>query len=126
MATHRLDGHIILLVEDEPLISVEIQSALEEAGGSVCPAYTVQEALDLLPQQTFTAAILDYRLQGGTADDLCRQLTERRIPFVIYSGYTNVEGECSKWEIVAKPAEASLLVTHVVRVIAASASPGAL
>ena len=66
-----------------------------------------------------TAAILDYRLQGGTADDLCKLLVQRKIPFVIYSGYPNVEGECNRWEIVSKPADPRLLVTLVLSVLVA-------
>ena len=113
MAIERLDDHIILLVEDEPFILADIQQELEKVGARVLPATTVQEALALLDSEPVTASILDFKLQGGTADDLCHQLTERKIPFVIYSGYTNVEGECNKWEIVSKPADPRELVTRV-------------
>jgi DNA-binding response OmpR family regulator len=121
MAIERLDEQTILVVEDEPFILLEIQRTLEEAGASVLTARSVQEALALLASELITASILDYRLQGGTADDLCHQLTARKIPFVIYSGYSNVEGECNKWEIVAKPADPQLLVTRVLSVLVAHA-----
>ena len=124
MATERLDDHIILLVEDEPFILADIQQELEKVGARVLPATTVNEALTLLTSEPITASILDFKLQGGTADDLCHQLTERKIPFVIYSGYTNVEGECSKWEIVSKPADPRELVARVLRVLVANALPG--
>ncbi len=123
MAIERLDDHIILLVEDEPFILADVQQELEKAGARVLPATTVQEALTLLDSEPVTASILDFKLQGGTADDLCHQLTERKIPFVIYSGYTNVEGECNKWDIVAKPADPRELVTRVLRVFVANALP---
>lgn len=123
MATDRLDDHIILLVEDEPFIQLDVQQGLEAAGARVCAARTVEEALKLLETEPITASILDFKLQGGTADDLCHQLTERKIPFVIYSGYANVEGECSKWEIVAKPADPRELVTRVLSVLVAHALP---
>ena len=119
----RLDDHIILLVEDEPFILADIQQDLEKAGARVLPATTVQEALSLLGSEVITASILDFKLQGGTADDLCHQLTERKIPFVIDSGYPNVEGECNKWEIVSKPADPRELVTRVLRVLVANALP---
>lgn len=122
-ALDRLDDHIILLVEDEPFILADIQQELENVGARVVPATTVQEALALLESEPVTASILDFKLQGGTADDLCHQLTERKIPFVIYSGYTNVEGECNKWEIVSKPADPRELVTRVLRVLVANALP---
>ncbi|MTD93167.1 response regulator [Hyphomicrobium sp. xq] len=124
MSTDRLDAQTILVVEDEPFILLEIQRILEEVGARVLAARSVQEALALLAAEPITASILDYRLQGGTADDLCHQLTARKIPFVIYSGYTNVEGECNKWEIVSKPADPQLLVTRVLSVLVASALPG--
>ena len=123
MAIERLDDQIILLVEDEPFILADIQQALENVGARVLPATTVGEALALLASEAVTASILDYKLQGGTADDLCHQLTERKIPFVIYSGYTNVEGECNKWEIVSKPADPRELVTRVLRVLVANSLP---
>jgi DNA-binding NtrC family response regulator len=123
MAADRLDAQTILVVEDEPFILLEIQRILEEAGAGVLTARSVREALTLLAKEQITASILDYRLQGGTADDLCHQLTARKIPFVIYSGYPNVEGECKRWEIVVKPADPQLLVTRVLSVLVASALP---
>ena len=123
MATERLSDHTILLVEDEPFIQMDIQECLEAAGAHVVAASTVQEALGLLDSRPITASILDFKLQGGTADDLCHQLTQRKIPFVIYSGYDNVEGECNKWEIVRKPADPHELVTRVLSVLVVSALP---
>ncbi len=82
-----------------------------------------KKRLGFLMSEPITASILDFKLQGGTADDLCHQLNERKIPFVIYSGYTNVEGECSKWDIVHKPADPRELVTRVLGVLVASALP---
>jgi DNA-binding response OmpR family regulator len=117
----RLDTQTILVVEDEPFILLEIQRVLEEVGARVLTAGSVQEALALLDREDVTASILDYRLQGGTADDLCHQLTARKIPFVIYSGYPNVEGECRRWEIVSKPADPQLLVARVLSVLVTSA-----
>lgn len=123
LATDRLDTQTILVVEDEPFILFEIQRTLEDAGAHVLTARSVQEALARLATEPITASILDYRLQGGTADELCHQLTARKIPFVIYSGYSNVEGECKKWEIVSKPADPQLLVARVLSVLVASALP---
>ncbi len=123
MAADRLDAQTLLVVEDEPFILLEIQRILEEAGACVHAARSVQEALALLAAEPITASILDYRLQGGTADDLCHQLAARKIPFVIYSGYSDVKGACNKGEIVSKPADPQLLVTRVLSVLVASAQP---
>jgi DNA-binding response OmpR family regulator len=123
MRDERLDGHTVLLVEAEPFILEDVKAALEEAGASVIPAQSVREALDLLDVEAITASVLDFKLKGGTADDLCHQLTERKIPFVIYSGYTNVEGECSRWKIIQKPVDPHELVSSILGVLVASALP---
>ena len=123
MSDDRLDDHTVLLVEDEPFILEDVKSALEEAGARVVPAQSVRQALDLLGVEAITASVLDFKLKGGTADDLCHQLTDRKIPFVIYSGYTNVEGECSRWKIIQKPVDPRELVSSVLSVIVSSALP---
>lgn len=116
---NRLASEKILLVEDEPLILLSGQQLLEDEGAQVVATTSISSAIELLHSEDITAAILDYRLQGGTADDLCRLLVDRKIPFVIYSGYPNVEGECNRWEIVSKPADPRLLVTLVLSVLVA-------
>jgi DNA-binding response OmpR family regulator len=125
MAIERLDDQTILLVEDEPFILMDVQHALEELGGRVIPAQTVREALILLDAEPITASVLDYKLKGGTADDLCHRLVERKIPFVVYTGYANVEGECNRWEIIQKPADSRELVARVLKVLVENSLPGA-
>jgi DNA-binding response OmpR family regulator len=120
MADDQLFGHTVLLVEDEPFILEDVKAALEEAGARVVPAQSVGQARDLLGVEAITASVLDFKLKGGTADDLCHQLTERKIPFVIYSGYTNVEGECNRWKIIQKPVDPRELVGSVLSVLVAS------
>lgn len=117
---NRLANQVILLVEDEPLILLSAQQLLEEEGAQVVATTSIPSAIELLHSERITAAILDYRLHGGTADDLCKVLVQRKIPFVIYSGYPNVEGECNRWEIVAKPTDPRLLVTLVLSVFVAN------
>ena len=113
-----LEGHTILLAEDEPFIREDVRSALEEAHASVVPAESVSQALTLLERHRITASVLDFKLKGGTADDLCHQLTQRGIPFVIYTGYSSIEGECSRWgEIIKKPTDPSELVSSVLAVL---------
>ncbi len=121
---NQLQGHSVLLVEDEPFILIDIQSGLEAEGARVCPAVSVREAIDVLDKEVVTASVLDFMLGGNTADDLCHLLVERKIPFVIYSGYTDVEGECRRWEIVEKPADPAELVSKVLSVLTASQLEG--
>jgi DNA-binding response OmpR family regulator len=112
-----LEGCSVLLVENEPLIAFDIASELQRAGACVHSAGSVEQALAILDDASPSAAILDYRLGDGTADDICEMLTKRKIPFVVYSGYPEVEGACSKWGILPKPAAAPTLVEMVMALL---------
>jgi DNA-binding response OmpR family regulator len=78
-----LRGWNILVVEDDPLIAMDLEGMLEVAGATVIgPAYEVRDTLNLIENSPIGAAVLDYRLQNGTTLPLARLLTERGIPFV--------------------------------------------
>lgn len=72
-----LSGHIILLVEDQPMLALNLQIALEEVGAEVVIARGAQEASARLRQFAFSAAVLDPRERV-----LTRQLQEEGV-FVV-------------------------------------------
>jgi PAS domain S-box-containing protein len=83
-----LDGKRILVVEDEPLIALDIQARLDAAGCAVVgPAASVEAARRLLAQGPVDAALLDVNLAGNRADDLAAELARRGVPFVFATGY---------------------------------------
>jgi CheY-like chemotaxis protein len=53
-----LRGRSILLVEDEPLIGMDIRAALEEAGAHVTATTTVRHALLLIEHDGLAGAII--------------------------------------------------------------------
>ena len=58
-------GQRLLIVEDELLIALELQSIVEQLGGTVVgPAGSVEGALQLLADTTPNAALLDANLRG--------------------------------------------------------------
>jgi DNA-binding response OmpR family regulator len=66
-----LDGLRVLVVEDDPIIALDVTSSLARAGATVVgPAYTVALALDLIDCSPIEAAVLDYRLEAGTASPI--------------------------------------------------------
>ena len=71
------------------------------------------QAEALMADVDVAAAVLDYVLREGTADAICERLKSSGIPFAIYSGYQNVEGTCSRGDIIAKPSTAEDLISHV-------------
>lgn len=103
-----LAGHFILVVEDEPLISHEMTAVFEAAGASVRQARTVAEAADRT--DGLSAAVLDYKLAGESLPALCALLSERRIPFMFYTGY-DMQARYPDALVVQKPASANALLT---------------
>jgi DNA-binding response OmpR family regulator len=112
-----LAGRSILVVEDEPIIAMEVVRGLEAAGASVSTARTLYDALSKVECPDLSAAVLDHALNDGDASQICDRLDERNIPFVIYSGYDYVEGPCSEGEHVRKPVRPEVLVTTVVNLL---------
>jgi DNA-binding response OmpR family regulator len=106
-----LTGRAVLIVEDEPLIAMEIVEALERAGARVLSANTLRQALLVVNNASLSAAVLDHGLSDGDSSTLCQRLKELDIPFVLHSGYSNLDGPCRGAPFVAKPASPDVLVT---------------
>ncbi len=78
----------VLIVEDEPLIAMEIKSILEDEGCDVIgPASDLDEAERLVQEADLHAALLDVNLGGHDVSDLVAALTRRNIPFAFVTGY---------------------------------------
>jgi CheY-like chemotaxis protein len=86
-----LAGKRILVVEDEPLVSMDIAAGLEDAGAEVVgPAGTPDEALQLIEEVvSIDAALLDGNLRGSPVDDIAAALARQKIPFAFVTGYGN-------------------------------------
>ena len=112
-----LKGRWILLVEDQPLVVLDIADALKRAGASVLSAVTLQEGLRLAEHQDLSAAILDFALREGDTAVLCTRLTERGIPFIVYTGYDQVNDACRAGVIVAKPAAPDILLVTLAQML---------
>ena len=106
-----LEGRSILVVEDEPLIVLDITQAFEVTGAALTTTNTLKHALILVEQDGLSGAILDHALGGENSSMLCARLKERGIPFMIYSGYSTVEGPCKDALHISKPAADGALVS---------------
>ncbi|AZO58968.1 response regulator [Mesorhizobium sp. M1A.F.Ca.IN.020.06.1.1] len=86
-----MGGGTILVVEDEPLILLEIETALEEAGFAVSGLTSAEAALsafDAAPE-TIKALITDIRLGPGKSGwDLAREIraVNAAMPVIYISG----------------------------------------
>jgi DNA-binding response OmpR family regulator len=109
----KLGGRSILVVEDEPLIGMDIVDALKSAGASVTTAMSPKHTLILVEDDGLDAAIIDHGLADDDSSRLCERLKERDIPFVIYSGFSKIEGVCAEAPLVKKPASPDVLIATV-------------
>ena len=76
-----------LIVEDDPLLAMTHEDWLEDAGYGVCgPLGSVGETLAWLERNSPRIAIVDFGLKHGRAYEVARELKQRNIPFVVYSG----------------------------------------
>jgi two-component sensor histidine kinase len=85
----RLQGKRILVVEDEPVIALEMAATLRDGGCEVVgPAGDVAGGLELLASgQHLDAALLDANLSGESVDELAAALTRAGVPFAFVTGY---------------------------------------
>ena len=88
----KLAGKRILVVEDEPLVSMLVEDELRGAGAEVVgPVSTVSEALGLVEAAAadggISAAVLDINLQGQAAVPVADRLAALGVPFLFATGY---------------------------------------
>jgi DNA-binding response OmpR family regulator len=88
MSGSEIAGCRILVVEDEMLIAMIIEDAVQDSGGEIVgPVATLEQALKLAEEEEFDAAILDVTIRGGKVYPVAELLLARGIPFVFASGY---------------------------------------
>jgi DNA-binding response OmpR family regulator len=109
----KVAGRSILVVEDEPLIAMEIVGALKKAGAVVTTTFSFKQALVLVEHDGLAAAILDHALGESDSSQLCARLKERDIPYVIYSGFSKIEGAYADGPLVQKPVSPHELIATV-------------
>jgi DNA-binding response OmpR family regulator len=116
-----LSGAYVLLVEDDFLISVDLEAALAAAGAEVIKSRTLRDGLALADQEPFAAAILDIRLGRENVAPVARRLAERGIPFFFYSGQVDIDAIRTEWpehKVIWKPAKPRAIVNAIAEVIA--------
>jgi len=83
-----LQGKRVLIVEDEPLLAMDLEASLMDVGCEIRgPAGTVEKAKELVRRSDYDAALLDANLGGRPVDELAVALTQRNLPFAFVTGY---------------------------------------
>jgi DNA-binding response OmpR family regulator len=84
----------ILLVDDEPLISMLVEGWLAELGCDVVgPARSVEEGLDLADDGQLDGAILDVNLAGENSYSVANALQEKGVPFAFATGDGSLDAD---------------------------------
>lgn len=116
-----LNGALVLIAEDQPIIALTIAFAVTNAGGEVAgPVASVREALALIASTQIDAAILDVNLTDGDITPVAEALFERKIPMVLQSGVGLPPGlavRACDLNLMMKPYDMSDLINSLVESI---------
>jgi len=81
-------GMRVLVVEDQFLVAKDIEALLHQLGCVVVgPVGRLSLAMPIAKKELLDAAILDVNLDDGTVHPVATELAQRRIPFVLATGY---------------------------------------
>ena len=97
-----LAGVRILIVEDEFLLAMELETLLQQRGCMVLgPVSSVGQALTMLDGEQPDIALLDVNLKGERATPVAAALRARGVPFILITGYSVMQ--LSEPELRAAP-----------------------
>ncbi|NKE44041.1 PAS domain-containing protein [Roseomonas frigidaquae] len=124
----------ILVVEDEPLVAMDVEAILHGLGCEVVgPAATLAEALRLAEQEAghLDGAVLDVNLGGHAAFPVANLLVQRDVPVVFATGYSELpggwtpEGGQGRTALLRKPVDRAALTAALTRLLPPSGQPQA-
>lgn len=119
-----LEGLRVLLVEDQLLIAMEVETMLVAQGAvAVETSGSAADGLRRLAHFQPDVAVLDVNLGGGTSVPVARDLRRRGIPFVFASGYadlTMIPAELADVPMARKPYDAEALALAILEARALS------
>jgi DNA-binding response OmpR family regulator len=100
-----LAGKRILVVEDETLIAMLLEMALQDENCDVVgPVARVADAIQLAQHETLDGAFLDVNLAGEPVFPVAEVLAGRDIPLLLLSGYGDEALPAGRdWPIRSKP-----------------------
>ena len=109
-----LAGRRIFIVEDEPIVAIDLKYTFEHAGATV-PAISgsCRDALRAVQELDLDGAVLDYNLADGDSLPIAKALADQAVPFMFYSGGGDFSSIRKLWPqvtIVRKPTQSTKIV----------------
>ena len=109
-------GLRILLVEDDPLICLDLETSLVDLGAVVTAVSSVASAFAALAVAIPDFAVLDFELGAETSEPVAEIAQARTIPFLFLSGYSEHDERFSRWpgiRVLAKPLSAARIARGI-------------
>lgn len=112
----------VLVLDDEPLILLDLEFAVEDAGCKPLTALDLVEALAIVQNNAISAAILDVSLgRGQTCEQVAQTLAAMGIPYVLHTGDLDRMDEAVRslgGTLVPKPTPAAVVVARALEPLA--------
>ena len=121
-----LQGLSMLVVEDETIVSMMVESMLMDLGcDDVWYASGVEDGMALLESRTPDAAVLDVNLAGEPVYPIARRLADAGVPFVFATGYgtSGIQEDWSGRPVVQKPFQSEALAAALAMALSARSKP---
>lgn len=118
MMHSKLAGKRVLVVEDELLVALLVESLLAQVGCIVVgPFARVPEALAAAKVELVDIALLDVNIAGEMVFPVAHVLEEKGVPFLFVTGYGQgaLPRDHPEWEVCAKPFHFKELAEHLTR-----------
>jgi DNA-binding response OmpR family regulator len=110
-----------LILEDEPLIRIDIEDMVREAGGATVAVETLERARAALADKRPDGAILDALVPGGDTFAFARELIASKIAVIFVTGYAaGIPADLSGCPIVDKPFTARDLIAAMIAAMSGS------
>ncbi|WP_210526639.1 response regulator [Rubellimicrobium arenae] len=121
-----LIGKRVLIVEDEPIISMLLEDMIDDLGMTVSArAATLAEARELARVNVCDAAILDINLRGQMSYPAAEILALRGVPLVFVTGYARdqVPPLLANAPVLPKPYQADQIAAALATVLGTRGAP---
>jgi DNA-binding response OmpR family regulator len=114
-----LVGVCVLIVEDEPVIALDLHAALSAVGAGIIAATNATEALQLIRRNDISAAVIDIRLGDRDCGAVCQALFHHRVPFLFHTAHASaaIRQAWPQVPVLIKPVTHQEIVARVAQLV---------
>lgn len=121
-----LSNRRILHLEDDYFVATDTEVTLRDAGAHVLLCASVEQALQMLSECDFDAALLDFDVGGMSSVPVARSLRDVNVPFVFLTGHSHeiLPEDLSSSALLTKPVAGARVVRELQQQLKASVALG--